>query len=479
MKNFKLYLSAVAVFAMLFTSCSKDETNPSIEGEKATLTFGALVNDLVANRAASKQAVADLPECTDDTPAFVEIALSLNGTDVVGDVENPFRVDLVSGQIFTKEVAELELDPNVYSLDYFTVHNADGDVIWIAPQTGSALGEFVDVTLPLSIDLRAGVKKYVDVPVLCYDNRDVNEYGYLFFELDTNQAIKFCIFGNYCPPSEGGRHYPAEYSVSVWSGTDATGTPLYTDVQNQTGTYDNGDFYAEPLCFALPDTDGTDDYYFEITLRSSDEYGNVEERVIRQGSINDVIVKSFFDGDDNLDYYHFREGCDGDDGPPIFETPGSEAEYYATCAYPMNNSNSVALAYFEVKDNMLKATILAAGVTPNQQHPQHIHGPEDGSNATCPPMSADANGDGLISLAEGLPYYGGVQLSLNNEDGSFPTANAAGFYNYQRTFDLTGTSLSAWENLAVVVHGRNVGGSYDATLPVACGQVNNLNSNSH
>jgi hypothetical protein len=77
MKNFKLYLSAVAVFAMLFTSCSKDETNPSIEGEKATLTFGALVNDLVANRAASKQAVADLPQCTDDAPAYVEIALSV------------------------------------------------------------------------------------------------------------------------------------------------------------------------------------------------------------------------------------------------------------------------------------------------------------------------------------------------------------------------------------------------------------------
>jgi hypothetical protein len=245
---------------------------------------------------------------------------------VVGTVNDPFRVNLVAGQIFTEEVAELELDPDVYSLDYFTVHNAAGEMIWIAPQTGSALGEFVDVTLPLSIDLRAGVKKYVDVSVLCYDNRDVNEYGYLFFDLDTNEAIKFCIFGNYCPPAEGGRHYPAEYSVSVWSGTDATGTPLYTDVQNQTGYYDNGDYYAEPLCFALPDTDGTDNYYFEITLRSSDEYGNVEERVIRQGSINDIIVKSFFDGDDNLDYYHFREGCDGDDGPPIFETPGSPAE---------------------------------------------------------------------------------------------------------------------------------------------------------
>lgn len=475
MKNFKNYLSFVAIIALLFTSCSKDEQTGIVDTEKATLSFGAIINDLVANRAASKQAMSDLPECSEDDPFYIEIILTRNGSPVVGSIATPFRVDLVAGQIYTKDVPELELDPAMYSLGYLTVHNAGGDVIWIAPQTDSSLGEFVEMGLPMDIDLRAGVKKYVDVPVLCYDNRDVNEYGYLFFDLDTNRAIKFCVFGNFCPPNEPGRHYPASYSVSVWSGTNATGTPLYTNVPNQTGYYDNGDYYAEPLCFALPDTDGTDDYYFQITLRSSDEYGNVEERIIRQGDINDDVVRSFFDGEDNLDYYHFSEGCDGDDSPPIFEDPDSPADYYKTCAYPMNGSNSIALAYFEVKDNVLKATVLAAGVTPNQQHPQHIHGKEDGSNATCPPASADTNGDGLISLVEGLPYYGGVQLALDNEDGSFPTASAAGFYSYQRTFNLSGVSLSAWENVAVVVHGRNVNGSYDATLPVACGQVNNLN----
>jgi hypothetical protein len=88
-------------------------------------------------------------------------------------------------------------------------------------------------------------------------------------------------------------------------------------------------------------------------------------------------------------------------------------------------------------------------------------------------------GMAYISLEEGLPYYGGVQLALNNEDGTYPMANGAGFYEYQRTFDLNEMSLSDWENLAVVVHGRNVNGSYDASLPVACGQVNNLNSNSN
>ncbi|UJH91267.1 hypothetical protein LZ575_00190 [Antarcticibacterium sp. 1MA-6-2] len=476
MKNFKSSLSMVAIFALLLTSCSKDN-DPGIaqDGEKTTLSFGALLNDLVTNRAASKQSIGDLPECSNDAPAFVEIALSLDGTSVVGTTSDPFRIDLVAGQIFTEEVPELELVPDNYTLEYFTVHNADGEVIWIAPRSGSALGEFVDTALPLNIDLRAGVKKYVDVEVLCFDNRDVNQYGYLFFEIDTNEAIEFCIFGNYCPPAGDGRHYPASYSVSVWSGTSAAGAVLYTDVQNTTGYYDNGDFYAEPVCFALPDTEGADNYYFEITLRSSDEYGEVNERVIRRGTITDDIVRGFFDGEDNLDYYHFREGC-GEDGPPIFEVPGSDSVLYKTCAYPINGTTSVALAVFELMDNQLKATVVAANVTPGRTHLQHLHGFTNGTNSTCPPMSADENNDGLISISEGAPFYGPVQLPLNYADNSFPTADANGWYTYQRTFDVTGLTLPSLEDLSLVVHGRMVNGNYEATLPVACGEVANLNS---
>lgn len=472
MKNYKIYFSAIAIFALLFTSCSKDEQTQQNSGEKATLSFGAIVNDLAAKSANKQSTTGDLPECSDAVPAYVEVVLAEGGTPVVGTTAAPFRVDLVAGEVFTEEAPELELEPGTYTLEHFMVYDAAGNVIWVAPR-GGVLGEFVENPLPLTINLGAGVKKYVDVPVLCYDDRDVREYGYLFFEIDENEAIEFCIFGNYCPPS--GRHYPAEYSVNVWSGTNASGTPLYTNVTNDAGYYENGDFYAEPLCFVLPDRDGLDEYYFEITLRSSDEYGTVTERVIRRGAINDDIVRAFFDGDDNLDYYHFREGegC-GDDSTPIFEDPNSDWSYYKTCAYPMNGSNSVALTYLEVKGNLLKATVLAAGVTPNEQHPQHLHGLDNGENSTCPPASADTNNDGLISIEEGRPYYGGVKLPLNYADNSFPVADATGIYTYQRTFDLSGMNLPAWENLSTVVHGRMVNGTYQAALPVACGEVGNL-----
>ena len=472
MKTISSYLCLIAMLALVFTSCSKDESTVSEDSsDKASLSFGAIVNDLASKSGNKQTTTAELPVCKDETAAYVEVVLSQGGTPVVGTTDDPLRVNLVAGQVFTEETSELELEPGTYSLDYFKVYSAADELIWIAPR-GGELANFVDDPLPMSINLGAGVKKYVDVPVLCYDDRDVNEYGYQFFDVDTNEAIEFCIFGNYCPPAGGGRHYPAEYSVSVWSGTSANGTPLYTNVTNETGEYENGDFYADPLCFALPDKEGVDNYYLEVTLRSSDEYGTVTEEVIKTAQITDEVVKTFFDGENNLDYAHFREGCE-EDSNPVFQDPDSEADSYKTCAYPMNGSKSAALATFEVLGNTLKATVIGAKFTPNQVHQQHIHGLDNGDNSTCPPMEADENGDGLITMEEGLPYYGGVKLALDNEDGSFPTTNGQGVYIYQRTFDITGMDFS-WEDLSLVVHGLNVDGTYEGALPAACGEVSNL-----
>lgn len=326
MKNFKLLIAFMALLAMILTSCSKENEQETIAaGEKVALTFGAIVNNLVENRTATKDHLSDIPECSDDIPAYVEVVVSHNGTNVAGTTEEPLRVNLVAGQTFTEEMPELELNPEMYKLDYFTVHNDDGDIIWVAPRTGSSLGEYVQNSLPMDIDLRAGVKKYVDVSVLCFDNRDVNEYGYLFFDINTNRAIEFCVFGNYC--DEDGKHYPAQYSIDIYSYANGIlGDQLYEDVRSDVSMNSTGDYAASPVCFALPDTEGMDEYYFEITIRNSDAYGDIEERIIRAGIINDGDVRDLMDGENNVDYYHFREGsCSNmEDSPDLFDSENSE-----------------------------------------------------------------------------------------------------------------------------------------------------------
>ena len=312
MKKFKIYLSFLAVFALLFTSCSKDEQpGTNSDSEKATLSFGAIVEDLAAKSNSKQSAVGDLPACSDDVPAYVQIVLKQGDVEVVGTSGAPYRVDLVDGQIFTEEDPMLELDPGTYTLDHFAVYNEGGDLLWLAPK-GGALAEFVDSPLPMNIRLGAGVKKYVDVSVICYDNRDTNEYGYLFFELEAYEAFEYCVFANYCAPD--GRHYPARYSVDV----SIDGVTIYSGAVNNVDVNANGDFFADPLCGALPNLPqyADDEEYIDITLTLLDwdaNYGDVGTIVIEESlSRNEIIAN--FDGDEGVFYEHFRFGCGDDDG---------------------------------------------------------------------------------------------------------------------------------------------------------------------
>ena len=329
MKKINYYLSFLAVFALLLTSCSKeDDVNLENDPAKATLSFGTFLNDMTANKAAFKQAFENIPECSDDAPVYVEVVLSQNGSPVVGTIGDPVRVTVNPNpddydedgveEYFTNESADLELDPGIYSLEYFTVLNADEDIIWVAPYddgTPESFGDFVDTALPFDIDLTAGGKKYVDVEVLCFDDRMVNEYGYLFFDLETNQAVEYCFFANFC--DNNGNHYPAHYSINVWIGTDDTGRLLYSDKMN--AVQSEGDSpSAAPLCFVLPDfpehADDEDYIYYEVTLLDWEAvYGDVEESVI-SGTLSRNDIAANFDGDDQVDYEHLRFGCDDSNG---------------------------------------------------------------------------------------------------------------------------------------------------------------------
>lgn len=486
MKNFKNYLGFLALTALLFTSCSKEEPVPDDPSAKtATLSFATVLNDLVSNKAALKQELADLPDCSDAAPAFVEVVLS--GTEAVGTMEDPLVVpvnptpgnydDDPEEEYFTEESAELELTPGDYTLEFFAVYDGDpadetSNLIWIAPNEDGSLSNYVDTFLPMDFTLGDGAKKYLDVEVLCFDDRMVNEYGYLFFDFEGTEAIEFCVFGNFCPPS--GRHYPAEYTVNVWAWEDgAQGESLFSGSSN-VEIDENGDYAGDPVCMALPDREGEDEYYVEITLLSSDAYGDVEERVIRSGVINDEIVRSFFDGENNLDYWHFKEGCVGGEPEiPIFPDPDAAGTYLSCPLFPVNGSGAVAFGYLRVNGDQLTTTILGINMTPGEEHPQHIHGFADDTPSTCP----EWDGEDYITLEESVEFVGPAMLALVEEDGTYPVADANGMYLYNRTFTLGAGDIPSLEELgpleirAIEVHGMEVDDEYLPTLPVACGEI--------
>jgi hypothetical protein len=101
-------------------------------------------------------------------------------------------------------------------------------------------------------------------------------------------------------------------------------------------------------------------------------------------------------------------------------------------------------------------------------HVQHIH---IGAMGTCPSMSADADGDGVISTTEGGPSYGQIGTTLSTSGDTSPAAGttlevapSGGGFDYSRTFDLDQPTMDSLQagTAVVVVHGLD-----PATLPAA------------
>ena len=140
------------------------------------------------------------------------------------------------------------------------------------------------------------------------------------------------------------------------------------------------------------------------------------------------------------------------------------ADVYKVDLDELNDSGVDGKVVIVARDGMIRVTLKARGVVPNMLHPQHIHGLDGDTNATCPPESA-AGEDGVLTLVDGLDFYGDVLLPLT----PFPMAKN-GKINYHESFPVSG-DLSDLSDEAIVVHGGFVDGEYVATLPVACGEI--------
>ncbi len=176
---------------------------------------------------------------------------------------------------------------------------------------------------------------------------------------------------------------------------------------------------------------------------------------------------------------------------------------YSVALDSLNNSGAkgVAMIEFNAAGDMT-VRIKATGLVPGQPHAQHLHGSSDlTKDFHCPTMAADANGDGILSTAEGVPDYGDIFISLTTKGDStkksalavtrFPAADKSGRVDYERTFpkaELPAGTETAIKNLHIVQHGidPNGNGKYDfrigkseldpklpqeATAPASCGMV--------
>lgn len=152
---------------------------------------------------------------------------------------------------------------------------------------------------------------------------------------------------------------------------------------------------------------------------------------------------------------------------------------------PLNDSGAGGNAVIQLRGDKLTVKVNVHGVEARLPHLQHSHGFDGSTDGVCPPRSADTNGNGLVEVGEGAPFYGdqfkvtlsetGAQEPLNLDIA--PVANRGGAYNYRQTFTISDPDLFDLSDETIVVHGidLNGNGAYDdfleASLPALCGEI--------
>jgi hypothetical protein len=194
---------------------------------------------------------------------------------------------------------------------------------------------------------------------------------------------------------------------------------------------------------------------------------------------------------------------------------------YTSGLMQLNNSGASGVAHLALNGQTLQFRMSASGLTPNQVHPMHIHGKNNPEVAQCPTIAADTNHDGFISVVEGAPAYGPIKINLTSPQTpfgtpptpalfapfagtptttNFPKADATGHETFSQTYVFNNSqaaqqayaSIMPLEDQHIVIHGAPAPNSvdadafaalgspvtgspstvsYDALLPVACGQI--------
>ena len=141
--------------------------------------------------------------------------------------------------------------------------------------------------------------------------------------------------------------------------------------------------------------------------------------------------------------------------------------------HELNGSGARGTAWVTQQGTSLTVRIQATGLEPNLVHLRHIHGgftavagKSSVEVSKCPTAPADIDNDGVISVVEGVPDYGAVILNLDN----FMTTT--GSIDDTKTFTLASNSpVPPLDRRAIVLHGMFVGNTYDASVPIVCGQL--------
>jgi hypothetical protein len=93
---------------------------------------------------------------------------------------------------------------------------------------------------------------------------------------------------------------------------------------------------------------------------------------------------------------------------------------------PLNNSgvSGFGVVRLKVSNNRIDVVVRASGLLANMPHAMHIHWGRTAAHE-CPTVKQDANRDHRLNVAEGVPSYGPIRVSLTTRGDTSPNSALA------------------------------------------------------
>ena len=276
MKKLLILLFAVAVG---FTACKKDESSAL---KDVQISIGQ-----VDYPSASREDVADVPECSDLVPEYAKFVI--DGDTITSDVY------YIEDVLYTKTFKE---DIGVHTVTMFELYNGE-TLIKAAPLPGSEYQDYVTNKLNITFEVAAFDKIKVEVDVLCFEPAYYDEFGYYWFQVNQFTVYETCTFGDFCIKSP--EHYIGSLYEESGNGVEVD-EPAIFKLTVDGETFSNEDWLGvgAPLCFKYAEEDGVVGHHtavLSLYAATGDTFGYVD---IYTFEWDGIFEDTYDSGDDGV-----------------------------------------------------------------------------------------------------------------------------------------------------------------------------------
>lgn len=267
MKKFLFFTMLVAV---IFSSCKQELTGPDPDADLQEVVF-------IGANAGNGGTLKDGRTLKDET----DCSLNADYAMIVIDGETYYALTFIVNDVLYTQAIKLNANVTYHLEEFILFHDggtpgfsvanrADDIEISAVPHEGSNFGELVLNPLDLEFTLDPFEKRQVIIELLCLEESNYDDFGFIWFQPEITLVQQIWIFGDFCTK------FYEEYQGSLYenqSGGLQVDMPAIYEIEvyhngDYEATYSNADTFGEtPLAVLYIDRpEITDNYELRVNI---------------------------------------------------------------------------------------------------------------------------------------------------------------------------------------------------------------------